>query len=141
MTVYGANFKNAGTNPLQSFKNPSFPTVCAKQSTMLLYCVDPSFSTFIFCIRDLTTSKGLATVFAARDETSVAKNKRGTPPHNFPSGPKSPERESRSLISEVMPMAHALRRQALKTVAGAPRKRAGRPSSVAMREMQFPTPR
>ena len=76
---YTPNLTNAGVNPFHSTKKPSVLTLLAKQSLIDLYGALPFASIVIFCILDLITSKGFATMFATKEEHKVEQNIIGNP--------------------------------------------------------------
>ena len=99
--VYGANLRNAGTNPAHNFETPSDLMICVKQSNDDLYGRSPVLVAFWFCNLLLTTSKGLEKMLAIKDEHNVATNNKGNPPKiKFPSWPKMPVLVNFNLISE-----------------------------------------
>jgi len=131
--VYGANLRNAGTNPAHNFETPSDLMICVKQSNDDLYGRSPVLVAFWFCNLLLTTSKGLEKMLAIKDEHNVATNNKGNPPKiKFPSWPKMPVLVNFNLISEENANTQADKTIALSTVTCTPVHNFGNPSSDAI---------
>mmetsp|Transcript_4973 Transcript_4973/g.10951 ORF Transcript_4973/g.10951 Transcript_4973/m.10951 type:complete len:137 (-) Transcript_4973:862-1272(-) len=103
MIVYGAILINAGVKPRHNTIVPSDFTLFTKQSAIEVYIGVPFAFKGIICIRDFTTSNGLATIFATSDEHKVEQNIIGRPKKFDPFGPNQPLFARNAFTSDVTP--------------------------------------